>query len=554
LSYPLFHPAAGREAPSSLSEEEFDALVAGEGDFFELKTGTGNQPLQDAITAFSNADGGVIFIGVKDDRTVVGRELTQGTLDAIHQAARDVRDPGRFAVRQITVGQRPVVLLSIARRINGFAQTSNGRVLTRRGSFKVALFGDELRRLLVERSLARFEDHDTDIELSAVDPELLDELRGIYGWDESADLLKRLRERGLVSDDRATLTIAGAAYLLADPGDVLGKAFIEVLRFPANEGDYDRRVEIRGPLHRQVAEATTFVAEELGHELVVLGLQRHEIPRLPLVVLREAIANAVAHRSYESSGTAVRIEMRPDEVKILSPGGLPEPVTEENIRDAQAARNLSIIKVLRQAGLAEDAGRGIDVMLDSMRGELLDPPSFTDLGHAVEVSLPVRSTVTPAERAWVREVEARGLIQPADRLILVHAARGERVTNSRVRELLGIDSADARRTLRRLRKAQLLVQHGTKGGATYSLAASISAPAGLRLSDNELADVLLEMAREEPLTNAKVRSRTGLSRNRALSALDELVEKGKLVRRGERKGTRYVLAGSADDGPPVPTP
>jgi ATP-dependent DNA helicase RecG len=256
------------------------------------------------------------------------------------------------------------------------------------------------------------------------------------------------------------------------------------------------------------------------------------------------LANAVAHRSYETAGTSIRVEIRPDEVRIVSPGGLPEPVTEENIRDAQAARNLNIIRVLRQAGLAEDAGRGIDVMVDSMRSELLDAPAFRDLGYAVEVSLPVRSAVTPAERAWVREIEARGLIEAGDRLVLVHAARGERLTNGRVRQLLGLDSADARQALQRLRDAGLLVQHGSRGGATYVLAESLSAPAGLRLNSAELANLLVAMAAEEPVTNARVRLRTGLDRSEALRLLDDLVAAGKLVRIGERRGTRYVAPGA----------
>jgi len=41
--------------------------------------------------------------------------------------------------------------------------------------------------------------------------------------------------------DGPRLTIAGAAYLIDDPGDVLGKAYIEILRFPSADGDYDRR-------------------------------------------------------------------------------------------------------------------------------------------------------------------------------------------------------------------------------------------------------------------------------------------------------------------------
>lgn len=536
-------PACPEEGPlpDRLTIEDFRRRFPAENDRVEFKTGTGNQPLQDAIVAFSNAEGGVIFVGINDEGDIVGRELGQGTLDTVTQAFRDTRDPGRYEIREIHVDDTPVVAITIAKRIEGFAQTSNGRILARRGTQKAPLFGDELRRLLIERSLVRFEQHDSGVDLATISRPQLERLRAIFDWPDDGSIRDRLCERGLLLPQSDLLTFAGAAYLLADPAEVLGKAFIEILRFPTADADYDRRIEIRGPLDQQVARATQQVADELGHELVVLGLQRHEIPRLPVVVLREAIANAVAHRAYEAAGTAIRIEIRPDEVKVISPGGLPEPVTEQNIRDAQAARNVSMISVLRRAGLAEDAGRGIDVMVDAMRSELLDPPRFRDLGHAVEVSLPVRSTVTAAERAWVREIEARGLIQPTDRLILVHAARGERLTNSRVRELLSIDSADARQALGRLRNAKLLEQHGTRGGASYVLADSIGAPAGLHLSPADLEDLLIEMAAEEPLTNMSVRQRTGLDRAQALRALDSLVTSGRLRRVGTRRGTRYFL-------------
>ena len=105
--------------------------------------------------------------------------------------------------------------------------------------------------------------------------------------------------------------------------------------------------------------------------------------QLPEVVVREALANAIAHRSYEASGTSVRVELRPGAVTIISPGGLPEPVTVSNLREANAARNLDVIRVLRRYGLAEDAGRGVDVMQDTMRSETLEQPEFRDTGHPV---------------------------------------------------------------------------------------------------------------------------------------------------------------------------
>jgi ATP-dependent DNA helicase RecG len=542
MAYPPFHPASAAPVPLFMSEAEFGRAFPSESDYIERKSGFNRTALQEAVVAFSNADGGVILIGVDDAGVIVGRELSAALLDDVHRAIGEAREPGRYATHELNVDGKPVVVVSVSRRVEGFSQTSSGRILVRRGTMKTALFGAELARFVNERSLHRFEETDARVRMDVADPELVAELGHTFGW--TRDIPERLAEHGLaLRGARDELTVAGALYLLADPAEQLGKAFVEILRFPEVGAEYDRRLEVRGPLHRQLQRTVDEIVSELGTELVVLGVRRYELPRVPTVVLREAVANALAHRSYEMTGTATRVELYPHVVRIISPGGLPEPVTVDNIRETQAARNYRVITVLRRFGLAEDAGRGVDVMVDSMLEEMLEPPVFEDSGAAVIVDLPIRSAVTPTERAWVREVETRGLIAPGDRLLLVHAARGERLTNGRVRELTGAAKDEARRALQRLRDADFLVQHGERGGASYTLNESLAPPAGLRLTRDALKEVVLQLATHEgpPLTNARVRERTGLDRVEALRLLDELVSEGLLERTGTRRGTRYVL-------------
>ena len=102
--------------------------------------------------AFSNADGGVMLVGVRDDGEIAGRPLDAGTEDAIHQAIGNARDPGRYGLAQVDVDGRPVCVISIARRREGFAQTSGGVVKVRRGTRDDPLFGVELVRFANERT------------------------------------------------------------------------------------------------------------------------------------------------------------------------------------------------------------------------------------------------------------------------------------------------------------------------------------------------------------------------------------------------------------------
>ena len=533
------HTVTVTSVRDAYTPEQFARLVERETDTLEKKTGLGQQPLQAAMVAFSNSAGGVILIGVKDDGHVVGRELDQTAEDRVHAAALDARDVGRYTIRPVRVGDRHVIAINVRRREEGFAQTSDGRILVRRGGRNTALYGADLARFIQERALRRFEVTATDVRVSDVEASLLNEVRRAYSWGRSSSQHDRLVERGLATTE-GDLTVAGT-LILTDPAESLGqqKALIEVRRYPDDSPDYDRRLVFGGPIHHQVRDATRFITDELGNEVVVTGLYRHELPRLPEVVVREALANAVAHRSYEAQGAATVVELRPDRVVVTSPGGLPEPVTVENIRQAQAARNQFVIDVLRRFRLAEDAGRGVDVMEDTMRSALLGPPRFFDDGHSVRVELPLRGPITPSERAWVAALEGQGQLEPEDRLVLVHAARGERLTNRTVRELLGTDESGARRSLRRLTDAQLLQQQGRRGGAAYTIVERIAPPAAYRLSTDELAELVVREASVAPLSNERVRTLTGLDRGQALALLRRLVSDGRLRRTGSRRGTRY---------------
>ena len=536
--YPPFHPERA-EIPLMLTAEEFEREFPTEGPYVEFKRGIGAGQLQETAVAFSNADGGVILIGVLDDSTIQGRRLDSGSADSIHQAMHDVHNPGRYFLHEVEIAGRPVIALAVAKRQEGFAQQSNGIVRIRKGTRDEALFGPELQHLVNERSATRYELTPTQLAVEEADPGQLEGLRKAFGWSEDS-VDKRLSESGYASGGR--LTVAGTLYLAGDPGKALGKSHVELLRYRDDDSvDYDLRIELGGSLPKQLEGAVDRVLDELGTELVVLGVRRYELRRIPPVVLREAIANALAHRSYELDRTAVRIEIRPAAVMIINPGGLPEPVTVENIRETSAPRNLSVITALRRYGLAEDAGRGIDVMQDTMLAEMLDPPIIEDRGHSVSVTLPVRSAVAPVERAWIQELERRGALRGPDRLVLVHAARGETLTNSRVREILQTDVGTAREILQRLRDTNFLVQRGKRGGATYSLEGSLAPPAGLRLDQDELLTLIENLAQTGPISNADVRGATGLERSEVRGLLATLVREGRLIQSGERRGTRYRL-------------
>lgn len=174
---------------------------------------------------------------------------------------------------------------------------------------------------------------------------------------------------------------------------------------------------------------------------------------------------------------------------------------------------------------------------------------------------PLVAEASPEERAWLAEhvgpggdgsaggtggAEARTRptaerLAVTDRAVLLLARRGEVLTTAGVATTLELSEHKARSALQRLRDRGLLTQEGHLRGTTFVLTDGLAPLAGPRLAHQQLRKVVLTMAVRGGVTNEQVRERTGLGRLDALRLLGELVEEGRLVRRGSRRGTYYSL-------------
>ncbi len=123
-----------------------------------------------------------------------------------------------------------------------------------------------------------------------------------------------------------------------------------------------------GRLDEQVRRALGWF-RSLGWREKYEGLLREDLPRLPPEALREALANAVAHRDYGIGGSAILLDVFADRAEITSPGTLTDHRTVEAGRagGAPRARNRKIANLLVEAGLMERRGRGWPLMRDAMR-------------------------------------------------------------------------------------------------------------------------------------------------------------------------------------------
>ena len=226
-------------------------------------------------------------------------------------------------------------------------------------------------------------------------------------------------------------------------------------------------VELRDPLFRLIRRAQAAVMDDLpkGFGLAEGDLQRQDKPAIPQRVIREAIVNAVMHRSYRSHSPvqiiryANRLEIRNPGFSLKSPEHLGEPGSQP--------RNPCIAAVLHETRFAETKGSGIRVMRQTMRLAGLTPPFFeSDRGRDQFVARYFfHHFLGPQDITWLTQFKHLGLSDDDAKTLVIVKETGV-IDNATYRELSGADTLTASAALRRLRDAGLLCQQG-RGSATH---------------------------------------------------------------------------------------
>jgi ATP-dependent DNA helicase RecG len=247
---------------------------------------------------------------------------------------------------------------------------------------------------------------------------------------------------------------------------------VDYIRVPGRDWvpDPERRfdtIELRDPLFRLIRRAQAAVLDDLpkGFALKEGDLQRQDKPVIPQRVIREALVNALIHRSYRSHSPvqiiryANRLEIRNPGFSLKSPEHLGEPGSEP--------RNPRIAAVLHETRFAETKGSGIRVMRDTMEQAGLTPPLFeSDRGNDQFVARYFFHHFLGADDvAWLAQFKDAQL-SPDEAKALVVVREAGAIDNANYRTLNKVDTHSASAALRRLRDAGLLVQKG-RGSATY---------------------------------------------------------------------------------------
>lgn len=295
-------------------------------------------------------------------------------------------------------------------------------------------------------------------ELTYEDDELLEALGCVSKTDK-----EKLNIAGLMLFGTAKAQRRFYPMLRVDYIRVPGNTWVE------NPDDRFTTIDMRGPLLLLLYRLMDAVNADLPKGfLLTEGEVQASSAGLPTKALREAIVNALMHRSYREHRPTqvIRYDNR---IEIINPGfslkaedKLGEPGSE--------TRNPFIAAVFHETNLAETKGSGIRAMRKLMEASHLVPPTFnSSRAHNHFVSrLLLLHFLDENDIKWLAQF---GFIElnDAQKQALVFVREVGAIDNHTYRQMANCDIIRASSELRYLKAKELLKAKG-KGKATYYVA------------------------------------------------------------------------------------
>ena len=424
-----------------IKEDRISELLNIEENYFNDVKSKAVKPakLSETVSAFANASGGDIYIGIEENTRKSCRQWNGFSnieaANSIVQMLHDLAPLENFYT--VTFLRHPVLntlvlQLSIMKTAT-IVNATDGIPYVRHNAQKdPANTPEKLRRLQLDKGIAQFENEvvpETQIE-EAVNSAIMELFSSsvVPNIDKTQWLIKQR----LCKEEQ--LTVAGAMLFMDEPQIALPKrSAIKIFRYKTS-GQPDRDmldgqpITIEGSAYSQIFGAVKKV-KEIIESIKKLGVGFENI-HYPDETLHEIITNAVLHRDY-SIATDIQIRVFDNRVEVESPGKLPGYVTTKNILDSQSARNPKLVRIINKFPDApnKDVGEGLNTAFEAMEKLRLKAPIIEETDTSVLVVIRHERLASPEE------------------IIIEYLQKHDSIKNGLGRKLTGIKSENTMKSV-----------------------------------------------------------------------------------------------------------
>ena len=454
-----------------------EEIQKGEGKTLEFKEKLPeNIKVVKTVIAFSNTSGGKLVIGVNDNREVVGIEedifeLQDKIASLIYESCHPNILPEIYTeninginvlVVRVNRGNQPPYFIKANGRDKGTIVRLGA---TNRVAGEETIF--ELERQ--KRNISFDEEINYDYSLKDLDLNILKtkfEERGKHLTEDkliSLKLIKKVEENIYPTN--------GLLILLGKFENVVTKCS----KFKGNTmKTFIDKKEYSGDLFTQLEYVEGFIKNHLHLKGEIKGLQRTDTYELPMEGIREAIVNAFVHRDYVNLGKDIKIGIYDDRLEIISPGSLPNGLTNEDILVGRSEiRNRAVARIFKEFDFIEQWGSGINRIKESCKELGLPEAIIEENNDFVGVRF-IRSSGKVAESSGkvaessgkVAESSGKVVEDSQEAKILRVIQENGSIDRAQVDKILNIKEARSKKILGEMVKNNLIIKEG-KGRSTH---------------------------------------------------------------------------------------
>ena len=366
-------------------------IISGESQNIEYKESWRDEYLK-WICGFANAGGGTIYVGVNDNKEIIGVDNSKRLMEDIPN--KIVTHLGIVAdVNLLHEGKMDYIEIIV--EPSNIPIAYKGIYHYRSGSTKQELRGTALQQFILKKMGRSWDDIGNDrATIDDIDRKAIDyflrkgiEAQRIPEDQREASTKDILDSLGLIDNDGL---LKNAAILLfgKNPLRFFPSIAFKIGRFGKNEADLMFQDVIDG----NVIQMADRVMQILQGKYLVSpvrfeGMQRYETLEIPKEALREILYNAIAHKDY--TGPDIQMHVYDDHLEIWNEGELPLGYTEEILmgRHSSKPRNRNIANAMFKAGFIDTWGRGYMKIREGFEAAGIPMPKVQNFCGGVQVTV-----------------------------------------------------------------------------------------------------------------------------------------------------------------------
>lgn len=439
-----------------------------ESDTVELKPSVSQlNEIVETVAGFANSKGGKIMIGVSNKGEIIGIEMGKSTLEKLVNTIRQNTEPKQYPnVLAKVLGGKHFMEITVAESKEK-PVLAFGRAFKRVGKSTLKVDKDEHERMVLDKKKVYFDSEFCEgATLNDLDEEKIREFvkeaqrqRNLL-LKESSSLHEILMRLKLLSGKKIT----NAAILLfgKDPQKFFLQAVTKVIRFKGTDvtGEMLDFKNIEVDILTQLVKAEDFIFEHIPKKAWIeeRKMERQEKWLYPPRAFREALANAFAHRDYQST-SSVQVRIFDDRLEIWNPGSLPKELTIQKLKGKHESIpfNPLLAKMLFLIKYVEEVGTGTNKIIKWCREWDLPEPQFEVTGTSFVITF-LRFFVSEEVIASLNERQKKAI---------EYTKTKEKITNHWYQQINIVSKATATRELQELVEKGILTRVGETGKGTY---------------------------------------------------------------------------------------